>query len=73
MTPEKNIAQSSTKKHTSHDTNNFKRLENKKYVVILNEGIAILLNGWKMANKKQFYFKNLRKIIFLSKLFMYGR
>ena len=51
--PEKNIIQSSTKKHTSHDTiaNISKRLVNKKSELILGDTMTKLMNGWEMAMK----------------------
>ena len=55
ISPEKNFTQSSTEKHTSHDTraNNSKRLGNKKTVIILGDSMTKLLNGWEMAKRIQ--------------------
>ena len=55
ISPEKNFTQSSTEKHTSHDTraNNSKRLRNKKSVIILGDSMTKLLNGWEMAKRIQ--------------------
>ena len=48
----KKFTQSSTDKHTSHDTraNNCKRSGNKKSVIILGDSMNKLLNGWQMTN-----------------------
>ena len=53
ISPEKNLIQSSTKKHTSHDTiaNISKRLVNKKSELILGDTMTKLMNGWEMAMK----------------------
>ena len=74
VSPEKNITQSSTEKHSSHDTkaNNSKRLGNKKSVVILGDRMSKLLNGWEMAKRIQANCKNLCENIFRSNGFMYG-
>ena len=55
ISPEKNIIQSSIKKHVSHDTraNNSKRLEHKKSVIILGNSMTKLLNGWEMEKTIQ--------------------
>ena len=53
ISPEKNFTQSSTEKHTSHDTrtNNYKRSGNKKSVITLGDSMIKLLNGWEMAKR----------------------
>ena len=53
--PENNFTQSSTEKHTSHNTraNNYKRLRNKKPVIILGDSMIKLLNVWEMAKTIQ--------------------
>ena len=53
--PENNFTQSSTEKHTSHNTraNNDKRLRNKKSVIILGDSMTKLLNVWEMAKTIQ--------------------
>ena len=55
ISPEKNIIQSSIKKHASHDTraNNSKRLEHQKSVIILGNSMTKLLNGWEMEKTIQ--------------------
>ena len=55
ISPEKNFIQSSTEKHTSHDTraNNSKISRNKKSVIILGDSMSKLVNGWEMAKKIQ--------------------
>ena len=56
ISSEKNFTQSSTVKHTSHNTkaNNSKRSGNKKSVIILGDSMTKLLNGWEMAKRIQF-------------------
>ena len=56
ISPGKNIAQSYTEKRTSHDTeaNNSKKSGNKKSMVILDDSMTKLLNGWEMAERIQF-------------------
>ena len=55
ISPEKNSTQSSSEKHTSHDTkaNNSKRSGNKKSVIILRDSMTKLLNGWELAKRIQ--------------------
>ena len=55
ISPEKNFTQSSTEKHTSHNTkaNKSKTSGNKKSVVILGDSMTKLQNGWEMAKRIQ--------------------
>ena len=59
ISPEKNFTPSSTEEHISHDTraNKSKILGNKKSVIILDDSMTELLNGWEMAKKIQSNFK----------------
>ena len=55
ISPEKNFTQSSTEKHTSHNTkaNKSKTSGNKTSVVILGDSMTKLQNGWEMAKRIQ--------------------
>ena len=55
ISPENSFTQSSTEKHTNHDTrvNNYKRSRNKKSMVILGDSMTKFLNCWEMAKRIQ--------------------
>ena len=59
ISPEKNFTPSSTEKHISHNTraDKSKISGNKKSMIILDDSMTELLNGWEMAKKIQSNFK----------------